>query len=58
MDQELIFHEHYESLVLYLLKKTNTHTQNKTEQKILQLSKLTKRVTNFLLNQVTMKNTI
>lgn len=31
MDQELIFHEHYESLVLYLLKKTNTHTQNRTK---------------------------
>lgn len=33
MDQELIFHEHYESLVLYLLKKNkHTHTkQNRTK---------------------------
>lgn len=53
MDQELIFHEQYEGLVLCLIgKKITVTTQNP------HISKLTKKVGDFLLKQVTRKNII
>lgn len=57
MDEELIFHEQYEGLVLCLLKKNNKQNKpNKKNPNTTQtphLSKLTKRARDFLLKQIT-----